>query len=257
MLRKSIKTAFFLTFGFFSVIIATEVSGKNLLRESENERVFGVLCGADAVYWFFKRATQLMIAKFLTVMLAVAFIAAGLPSVANAAFYDGTDTLISGQASFFDPSVQLYGYVDYAVYSPGNFAGSDSFPDKFFYCYQIFDSPTSSSIGRFTVNLNSGETAYSPDDFVFSAGDISPVSEFTNSNIVAYLFNSESQITPGNNSSVLFFAADSGTATDSVIITGAIAGSVTVQIPVPTPEPASLILLMLASPFLLKTRRNK
>jgi len=190
-------------------------------------------------------------------MLAAIFLAAGLPSVANAAFYDGTNTLISGHASFFNSSSQLYGYVDYAVYSPGDFTGSDSFPDEFFYCYQIFDSPTSSNIGRFTVNLDPGETAYFADSFVFSEGDIGPITEFISPTTVTYLFNSSYRITANHNSSVLFFAADSGSVINSVIITGTITGSVSFQIPTMTPEPASVLFLSLAAPFLLKTRRHK
>jgi len=196
--------------------------------------------------------------RCLSAILAAIFLAAGLPSVANAAFYDGTDTLISGQASFFNSSSQLYGYVDYAVYSPGDFIYSDSFPDKFFYCYQIFNDPTSSSIGRFTVNLDSGETAYSTDDFVFSEGDINPLTIFSGPTTVAYLFNSSYRIPANRNSSVLFFAADSGLTTNSVIITGTTTGSVTFDIPATIlPEPASVLFLSLGAPLLMKARRRK
>ena len=205
----------------------------------------------------FMRVTRLMNTRCLSAILTAIFLAAGLPSAVNAAFYDGTNTLISGQAPFFSSSSQLYGYVDYAVYSPGDFTGSDSFPDKFFYCYQIFDSPTSSNIGRFTINLDSGETAYSPGDFVFSEGDISPLTEFISPTSVSYLFNSSYRVTPNHNSSVLFFAADSGSITNSVIITGTITGSVSFEIPTTTPEPASVLFLSLAAPFLLKIRGHK
>lgn len=203
------------------------------------------------------RATQLMNTRCLSAILAVIFLAAGLPSGANAAFYYGTDPLISGQASFSNSSSHLYGYVDYAVYSPGYFPWSDSFPDKFFYCYQIFNSPESSNIGRFTVNLDAGETAYYTDCFVFSADDINPLTELISPTTVTYLFSSSCRITANHNSSVLFFAADSGSVINSVIITGTITGSVSFQIPTPTPEPASLLILALAAPALLKTRRRK
>ena len=207
------------------------------------------------LFCFFKRVTQLMNTRCLSVILAAIFLAAGLPSVANAAFYDGTNTLTSGQAFFFNSSSQLYGYVDYAVYSPSDFTGSDSFADKFFYCYQIFNSSTSSNIGRFTVNLDSDETAYFSDHFVFSEGDIDPLTEFISPTTVAYLFNSSYCITANHNSSVLFFAADSGSVINSVIIAGTMTGSVSIQIP--TPEPASLFFLVLASPVLLNARRRK
>jgi hypothetical protein len=199
--------------------------------------------------------------RCLSAILAAICLAAGLPSAADAAFYTGTDTLISGQASFSSSSARLYGYVDYAVYSPGDFTGSDSFPDKFFYCYQIFNSPTSSNIARFIVNLNPDVTAYSPDSFIFSADDIKPNYASIQQNDAVYMFNS--RIAANNNSYVLFFASDYGPAIDSSTIIGTLFGSTSVQIPIPAsgtepvPEPASLLLLALAGPTLLKTSRRK
>jgi len=202
--------------------------------------------------------------RCLSAILAAVLLAAGLPSAADAAvgaFYDGTNTLISGQAPFFDSSSQLYGYVDYAVYSPGNFAGSASFPaGKYAYCYQIFDSSTSSDIGKFTVKLDAGVTAYSPGSFVFASGDIDSFTESFSAPTVTYQFNSRPPTLSANHYSyVLFFAADSGPVIDidSGAIAGTKIGSTSVQIPTPTPEPASLLLLALASPVLLKTRRRK
>jgi hypothetical protein len=208
----------------------------------------------------FMRVTQLMNTRCLSAILAAIFLAAGLPSAANAAFYTGTDTLISGQAPFFSDSSQLYGYVDYAVYSPGNFTGSASFPDKFFYCYQIFNSPTSSNIARFIVNLDSDVIAYSPDYFIFSEDDIQPNYASIQQNDVVYMFNG--RITADHNSYVLFFASDVGPEIYPGTIIETVFGSTTVRIPIPAtepdpaPEPASLLILALASPALLKTRRK-
>ena len=203
--------------------------------------------------------TQLMNTRCLSAILAAIFLAAGLPSVANAAFYDSTDFLIAGQSPRFDnSSLQLYGYVDYAVYAPGDFTGASALEDKYYYCYQIFDSSTSAPISKFTFDLDSGVTAYSPGSFVFSAGDITPNAESFNAPIVTYFFNTRgNNITANHNSSVLFFAADSGPVIDidSGTITGA--SGTTVSLPAPTPEPASILLLTLATPFLLKTRRRK
>jgi hypothetical protein len=200
--------------------------------------------------------------RCLSAILATVFLAAGLSLAADAAFYDGTDFLIAGHSPRFDNlSSQLFGYVDYAVYSPGSFTGSASFPaGKFAYCYQIFNSTTSSNIGRFTVNLDSGVTADSPNFFVFSTGDISPVSEPNSPTAVIYQFGSRAPqpiFTANHNSSVLFYAGDFGPETGSGIIAGTPTGSTTVSIPVPTPEPASVLLLALAAPILLKTRRRK
>jgi len=205
------------------------------------------------------RATQLMNTRCLSAILAVIFLAAGLPSVANAAFYFGTDPLISGQASFSNPSSQLYGYVDYAVYSPGYFPWSDSFPDQFFYCYQIFNSSASSNIARFIVDLDSDITAYSPDFFLFSEDDIQPNYAAIQQNDVIYMFNG--RITANHNSYVLFFACDVGPEIYPGTIIETVFGSTTVRIPIPAtepaPEPASLLIFALAAPALLKTRRRK
>jgi hypothetical protein len=200
--------------------------------------------------------------RYLPILAAI-LLTAGLPSVANAslgAFYDDTNPLISGQASFFSSSSQLYGYIDYAVYAPGDFTGSTPFPaGKYAYCYQIFDSSTSSPIGRFTLDLDSGVTAYSPGSFAFSSGDIKPNDKSFDAPIVTYFFNTRTtNIAANHNSYVLFYAGDFGPETGSGTIFGALNGSVSVQIPAPTPEPASIFLLALAAPALLKIRgRNR
>jgi hypothetical protein len=197
--------------------------------------------------------------RCLSAILAAISLAAGLPSVADAAFYYGTDPLTSGRASFSSSSSQLYGYVDYAVYSPGYFPWSDSFPEQFFYCYQIFDSSASSSIARFIVNLDSDVTAYSPDYFIFSADDVKPIYATIQLNDVVYTFNS--RITADHNSYVLFFAGDVGPEIYPGTIVGTVLGSTSVRIPIPAtepaPEPASLLLFATAGPFLLKARRRK
>ena len=240
---------FFLDFrGYFGY---TNRSGEGL-QKSENERVFAeALCLAQPVC-FFKRVTQLMNTRCLSAILAAILL---VSSAASAAFYDGTETFDSGQVSFYSSASQLYGYVDYAVYSPGYFPWSDSFPDQFFYCYQIFNAAESSNIARFIVSPDSGVTAYSPDYFLFSADDIEPIYAGIQQNDVFYIF--DSRIPANQNSSVLFFAADSGSITNSVIIAGTMTGSISFQIPATAPEPASVLFMSLAVPFLLKLRRRK
>jgi hypothetical protein len=218
-------------------------------------------CALRNLFAFFIRVTQLMNTRCLSAILAVIFLAAGLPSAANAAFYNGTDTLISGQASFSNSSSQLYGYADYAVYSPGYFPWSDSFPDQFFYCYQIFNSSESSNIARFIVDLDSDVTAYSPNYFISSEDDIQPNYASIQQNDVVYMFNG--RITANHNSYVLFFAGDAGPEIYPATIVGTLFGSTTVRIPIPAtepapaPEPASLLIFALAASALLKTRRRK
>jgi hypothetical protein len=219
------------------------------------------LCLAQPVD-FFKRVTQLMSTRCLSAILAAIFLATGLSSVANAALsLDGATVLTSGPAPFnYDTAPKLFGRVDYTVYSPGSL----SFPDKYVYCYQIYDYTTSSDIGSFTINLCSVATAYNP-NWDASTGGINPISASLQENVllqqndVVYTFSSRAPITAYHNSSVLFFTSDfswqlgSGVITDTSKTSHASVSS----IPVPTPEPASLLLLTLATPFLLKTRRRK
>ena len=196
--------------------------------------------------------------RCLSAILAAIFLAVGLPSAADAAFYDYTDTLISGRSSFSSSPSQLYGYVDYAVYSSDYFNGYDSFPDQFVYCYQIFNSTESSNIARFIVGLDSDVTAYSPDYYLVSADDIKPNYAILQENDVVYSF---SRITADHNSYVLFFASDIGPEIYPGTIIGTLFGGTSVQIPIPAtepaPEPASLLLFALAAPAMLKTRRRK
>ena len=89
--------------------------------------------------------TQLMNTRCISAISAAIFLAAGLPSVANAAFYDGTDTLISGQASFSSSSSQTLWLRRLRRLFARLISRFRLFPaDKFFYCYQIFNSSDSS-----------------------------------------------------------------------------------------------------------------
>jgi hypothetical protein len=198
--------------------------------------------------------------RCLSAILAAIFLAAGLPSVANAVLFDGATVLTSGPAPFnYDTAPKLFGRVDYTVYSPGSL----SFPDKYVYCYQIFDYQTSSAIIKFTVNLGSGATAYNP-NWDPSTGGINPYSASLQQNVslqqndIVYEFDSRNPITAYHNSSVLFFTSDFYWQSGSgVILDTSRTSHTSVSIPVPTPEPASLLLLALASPVLLKARRRK
>ena len=204
--------------------------------------------------------------RCLSAILAAIFLAAGLPSVANAALADDTTAITFGQTpfSYTTTTPKLFGYVDYAVYAPGDYSGSLSFPaDQYVYCYQIFVSSTSGAIGFFTVNLDSDATAYSQASDTVSASGVLGGSVPTSSSIsvqngiVTYNFVRTDAITANNHSAVLLFTSDFAPQLGEGIISGAFPGSVYIELSTPTPEPASLLLLALATPFLLKTRRRK
>jgi hypothetical protein len=199
-------------------------------------------------------------------MIFAMAMAAGLPSVANATLADDPIAIISGSFSISQTtSPKFFTHIDYAVYAPGDYIGSYSFPGEYVYCYQLFNDSTSmSNINALTINIAPDaivdSTNYDTASLFGIAGGINPVFYAYSRDQVQYLFNSRNPITVNQHSSVLIFTSDF--APDSIMGTGLLgtttAGSFSVQIPVPNPEPASLLLLALAAPFLLKTRgRNQ
>jgi hypothetical protein len=203
--------------------------------------------------------------RCLSAILAVIFLAAGLPSVANANLADDPAAIVAGSFVISQTtSPKFFSHIDYAVYAPGDYIGSYSFPDEYVYCYQLFNDSTSmSNINALTINIAPDaivdSTNYDTSSLSGTAGGINPVFNAYSRDQVQYLFNPRNSITVNQHSSVLIFTSDF--APDSIMGTGllgtATASSFSVQIPVPTPEPASLLLLAMASPFLLKTRRHK
>jgi hypothetical protein len=203
--------------------------------------------------------------KLLSAVLAAVSIATGLPSVAKATLADDSAAIISGSFSISrTTSPKFFAHIDYAVYSPGEYPGSQTFPeDKYVYCYQLFNDSTSTSIiNSLIINLDTTSIAYNPYYDTASgsgvSGGITSLTPNTTIDAITYNFGTRSAITANNHSVVLLFTSDF--APDSIMSTellGTASGSFSIQIPVPTPEPASLFLLALASPFLLKTRRYK
>ncbi len=198
-------------------------------------------------------------------ILAAICIAAGLTSAANASLADDSAAIIKGSFSISQTtSPKFFSHIDYAVYAPGDYIGSYSFPDEYVYCYQLFnDSTSTSNIMSLDINIDPDAIVdsanYDIASFSGAAGGTNPVFYAYSRDQAQYLFNSRSPIAVNQHSSVLIFTSDF--APDSIMGTGYLgtttAGNFSVQIPVPTPEPASLLLLTLASPFLLKTRRHK
>ena len=212
------------------------------------------------------RVTRLMKSKSLSVMLAVICIAAGLPSVANAALADDSAAIVAGSFVIsHTTSPKFFAHIDYAVYEIADYPGTQAFTSgEYVYCYQLFNDSTSmSNINALTIDLDTALIAYNPYYDTASGSGVSGGSTLSTPNTtldaITYNFGTRSAITVNNHSVVLLFTSDF--APDSIMGTGYLgtttAGSFSVQIPVPTPEPASLLLLTLASPFLLKTRRHK
>jgi hypothetical protein len=198
-------------------------------------------------------------------MIFVMATAACLPSVANASLADDSTAIMFGQTpqfSYTATTPKLFGYVDYAVYAPGDYSGSISFPaDQYVYCYQIFVLPTSGAIGFFTVNLDSDATAYNQTFDALASSGVSggsaPSSSSIQNNTVNYVFARTAAITANNHSDVLIFSSNFAPQFGDGVVSGTLPGSVHIEIPTPTPEPASLLLMTLAAPALLRIRRRK
>jgi hypothetical protein len=204
--------------------------------------------------------------RCLSAILAAIFLAAGLPSVANATLADDSNAIISDSVSISrTTNPKFFAHIDYAVYSPGEYPGSLTFPaDKYVYCYQLFNVSTSTSnIMSLDINIDPDasvdSTNYDTASLSGIAGGINPAVYIYSRDQVQYGFTSRNLVTVNQHSSVLIFT--SAFAPDSIMGTGFLgtttAGNFTIQLPVPTPEPASLLLLALASPVLLNARRRK
>jgi hypothetical protein len=206
--------------------------------------------------------------KYLSLILAAIYIAACLPSIANATIANDATAIMHGSQDFNRPSDQkFFARIDYAVYALGNYPGSLTFPaDKFVYCYQLFNLTTSTTnINSLTINLDTDLIAsYNPyydtaSGSGASGGSIPPIPT-VGSDTIYYNFTSRgTAILTNQHSAVLLFTSDfapvltidAGTATDTY-------GSFTFKLPIPTPEPASVLLLALAAPTLLRIRgRNR
>lgn len=197
--------------------------------------------------------------KRSSILLAVILFTAVPASIAYSALNDDPAALVADQVTYIKAGPTLYGYVDYAVYAPGDYLGSLSFPDKFVYCYQIFNLPTSTPVSTFSVDLIPDTTAVSA--FTDSAsvsgapGGSIPVSLVSDIR-VSYIFG-RNAVLANQHSAVLLFTSDSAPTFGNGLLTGTVAGSFALELPTPIPEPSTLLLFTLAAPVLVKTRKQR
>jgi hypothetical protein len=199
--------------------------------------------------------------KNSSVLLAVILFTTVLTSAVYAALSSDANAIISDQVAFsHTSSPKLFGHIDYAVYAPGDYIGSLSFPDKFVYCYQIFNNPTSTAVSSFIISLDQDAAAYNPTYDAASAsgvsGGINPTAYTLTPNSVSY-FSPRNAIPADQHSSVLLFTSDSAPTIGTGFVAGALTGSISVQLPTLVPEPTTLVLLALAAPAFIRTRRHK
>ncbi len=203
--------------------------------------------------------------RCLSAILAAVFLAGGLPSVANATLAGDYTAIISGSVSISQTtSPKFFAHIDYAVYEIDDYPGSQTFTSgEYVYCYQIFnDSTSTGNINSLTIDIDTATIAYSPyydtDSGSGTSGGKVATGLSVGSSAISYIFGSRSAISANNYSVVLLFTSDYApdTTLGTIILGTTTAGSFSVQFPVPTPEPASLLLLLPALPFLLKTHRR-
>jgi len=198
--------------------------------------------------------------KKSSILLAVILFTAVPASVAYSALNNDPYALVADQAWYISTSgPTLYGYVDYAVYAPGDYVGSLSFPDKFVYCYQIFNLSTSNPVSSFVVNLEPGATIYNPTfDSASASGDpggINPILILSLPDSINY-FSNRNTIPANQHSSVVLFTSYSVPTFVTGSITGITTSSIALELPTPIPEPATLLMFTLAVPLLVKTRKH-
>ena len=193
-------------------------------------------------------------------MLLAAFLFTAVgASVAHSALNSDPAALIADSVTFNASSgPTFYGYVDYAVYAPGDYTGSLSFPDKFVYCYQIFNLPTSAAVSVFSVVLIPGASVVGA--FTDSAsttgvpGGSIPV-PLSSALMVSYFFG-RNTVPANQHSTVLLFASDMAPTLGTATLTNFQSVSVGIQLPAPIPEPTTLLLFALVAPMLVKTRKQ-
>jgi hypothetical protein len=207
-----------------------------------------------------------MNARYESIILTAICLAVVVPSAAYASLADDSTAIISDSFSISKTtSPKFFANIDYAVYSPGDYSGSRTFPaDQYVYCYQLFNITTSTSdITSLIIDIPGGANVdtviYDTASSSGAAGGVNPAFYAYTRDQVQYTFSSRNPVSTNQHSSVLIFTSDF--APDPILGTGTLgtttAGYFSVSLPVPTPEPASVLFMSLATPFLLKIRRRK
>jgi hypothetical protein len=184
------------------------------------------------------------------------------PCAAHAGILNGhASAAISGSANLVNSGLDIV--LDYAVFAPGQYPGTDpSLGIDFVYAYQAFVQPASNSALLVTVGGNPGfgaSGAHNPGFDLGLAAGVTPSGQSINfvSNTFVNAFTSPS-IAAGQNSTVLLFTSpftwELGNA--SATVTGGASASVVGEIPAPLPEPATALLLGMASIPVLRRRRR-
>jgi hypothetical protein len=169
---------------------------------------------------------------------------------ASAALWEDPAAMPSYQGSVhFSTGLALNGFVDYAVYAPGDYSGSISFNDDLYvYAYQVSNGASSTvGIDYFSVGLSPDvqvpNVAYDPAmSYAISEG-INPTMHFKLPESVIYLYLTDN-IGAGERSMTLLFTSNDGPAMSYGYVSGGVTGGENVSLPSPVPEPATFGLLI-------------
>jgi hypothetical protein len=141
----------------------------------------------------------------------------------------------------------LNGYVDYAVYNPGTYDGTVSFPNLYVYAYQVFSQSSTVSIDYFSVGLKSGVSVPtvmydSAAGYAVAGGNIPNLSLLMPQQAL-YLFQSDS-ISANEHSCTLLFTSNTAPVMAEGVVSAGFAGGAVMALPSPVPEPATFGLLI-------------
>lgn len=159
----------------------------------------------------------------------------------------------TGSAAF--SSGDLQATLDYAVFAPGDFIGTDpSGGSEYVYAYQVFNTSTGRSVDTFSVGLLAGHGAGNAgaEPGYPQVGGVAPTLVTIGADsVVADLLTPA--VAPGGFSQVVIFTSPNGPtfASASVRSGGVVAQEMA---PTPVPEPATIGLLGLLGASLLRRR---
>lgn len=148
----------------------------------------------------------------------------------------------------FSAEGKLDGFVDYAVYAPGDYDGSLTFSnDLYVYAYQVSNNSSSTvGIDYFSVGLSPDvqvpNVAHDPTMGYAIPGGSNPSMHFKLPESVIYIYLTDN-IGPNERSMTLLFTSNYGPEMAYGYASGGLAGGAIMKLPSPVPEPATFSLI--------------
>lgn len=154
----------------------------------------------------------------------------------------------------------LNGFVDYAVYAPGEYKNISFDDDLYVYAYQVSsDSDSTVGIDYFSVGLPPDvpvpDVTFDPSMGYAIPGGINPALNYKLPESVLYLYSADN-IGAGEWSTTLLFTSVDGPEMAYGVVSGGITGGVVVELPAPVPEPATISLITAGALMALRRRRK-